>query len=249
MRRFRTPTAVLACVVLGGASLVGCATGAEPPSSSASSSTLGPEPTSSAPVAPPPSAAVPGEPFDIGPLAGAELGVIGVAHDEVLDVLAAPGEGQPVIATLGPQDDVVATGNHWLLEGVGIWNEVESGATTGWVDSRSLAWIGPTTDDTASVIARLGARPSAPTMLELGRAVAGAYGNAENDPPRVVLTVAPTEGDLGEVTYDVIGFHDDATVGARLHVFGTPDGGVFSLKSVEATELCGRGGSPTEPCP
>ncbi len=246
MRSVRTPRVLVACLALSVAGLAGCADGAEPAASPASTATSGAE--SSPPVDPASPTPVPGEPFDIGPAAGAVLAVVGVAHDAVLDVLAAPGEGQPVIATLGPLDDVVATGNHWLLEGVGIWNEIESGATTGWVDSSSLAWIGPTSDVTAAVITNLGTRPEAPTMLELGRVVADSFGPTEGDLPRVVLTVAPTEGDLGEVTYDVIGFQDDAVVGARLHVFGTPGAGMFSLKAVESTDLCGRGGSPTELC-
>ena len=60
---------------------------------------------------------------------------------------------------------------------------------------------------------------------------------------KIVLTVAPTVGDLGEVTYDVIGLADDALFGVRLHVFGQPtdSGEGFSLMSVEQTALCGRG--------
>jgi hypothetical protein len=44
------------------------------------------------------------------------------------------------------------------------------------------------------------------------------------------------------VTYDVVGLGDDAVFGFRLHIFGEPteNGEAFSLKSVEATSLCGR---------
>jgi len=50
-------------------------------------------------------------------------------------------------------------------------------------------------------------------------------------------------GDLGDTTYDVIGLGDDAQLGWRLHVFGTPSesGEGFFLKSIERTLLCGRG--------
>ena len=67
---------------------------------------------------------------------------------------------------------------------------------------------------------------------------------ASDEPPsRIVMSVGPTVGDLGEVTYDVVGIGDDAVRGFRLHVFGTPDEGGegFVLKSVEQTVLCGRG--------
>ena len=66
---------------------------------------------------------------------------------------------------------------------------------------------------------------------------------SEEPPSRIVMSVAPTVGDLGEVTYDVVGIGDDAVRGFRLHVFATPDEGGegFVLKSVEQTVLCGRG--------
>ncbi len=60
---------------------------------------------------------------------------------------------------------------------------------------------------------------------------------------RVVQSVAPTVGDLGEITYDVIGLGDDSVAGMRLHIFATPDdnGGTFSLTSIERTVFCSRG--------
>ena len=62
------------------------------------------------------------------------------------------------------------------------------------------------------------------------------------DPPSdIVIVVAPTVGDLGTVTYDVVGLGDDSVRGLRLLVFGEPVSDGFSLKSVERTLLCGRG--------
>lgn len=62
-------------------------------------------------------------------------------------------------------------------------------------------------------------------------------------PSRIVQSVAPTVGDLGEVTYDIIGLGDDSIAWYRLHVFGTPgDGGEsFVLASIERTTFCARG--------
>ncbi len=56
------------------------------------------------------------------------------------------------------------------------------------------------------------------------------------------MSVGPTVGDLGEVTYDLGGLGDDSVWGWRLHVFGAPDedGKGFSLKSVEGTIFCLR---------
>ncbi|HUL99472.1 MAG TPA: hypothetical protein VLU24_08665, partial [Mycobacterium sp.] len=70
---------------------------------------------------------------------------------------------------------------------------------------------------------------------------------AENPRSRATVTVAPTTvGDLGEVTYDVVGFPDDAIAGERLHILGTP-GDRFTLEKVEATSLCRRGVSGDSP--
>lgn len=63
------------------------------------------------------------------------------------------------------------------------------------------------------------------------------------DGPRLVQSVAAAVGDLGEITYDVVGLQDDSVSGYRLHVFGTtsPSGEGFILKSVEDTTFCSRG--------
>ncbi|HZK48399.1 MAG TPA: hypothetical protein VFD74_02205, partial [Thermoleophilia bacterium] len=124
-----------------------------------------------------------------------------------------------------------------------IWYEVQMGGITGWVSSAFVAYSGAVDDITAQVIQNLGGTaPSAETMVDLGLIVAEAM--ASDDPPsRIVVTVAPHVGDLGEITYDGIGLGDDALRGYRLHVFGQPDesGEGFSLKSVESTLLCARG--------
>lgn len=80
-------------------------------------------------------------------------------------------------------------------------------------------------------------------MLDLGEMVAAVFGSTDEGGSRIEMSVAPTVGDLGEVTFDVVGLADDAQLGWRLHIFGQPtEGGEgFSLMSVEATALCGRG--------
>ena len=78
--------------------------------------------------------------------------------------------------------------------------------------------------------------------VDLGTLVAETF--ASEDPASTIVQVtAPLVGDLGEITYDVIGLGDDAQVGWRVHVFGAEDEGAefFGLKSAEVTALCGRG--------
>lgn len=212
--------------------------------------TTGSQPTTTITAAPettstttePPTTTLPGDPIDIGPSAGDVLAVIGVAHDDVLNVRAAPGTDQAIVVELEPlADEVVAVGNSRSLPR-SIWFEVDVDGVTGWSSSSFLGYLGQTTDETASIIDLLGENPEAETMTDLGRVVAEAL--ASDEPPsRIVMTVSPTVGDLGEVTYDVVGLGDDALRGFRLHVFGTPSesGEGFVLRSVEQTLLCGRG--------
>jgi hypothetical protein len=185
---------------------------------------------------------LPGEPIDFGPQAGEEIAVVGVAHDDVLNVRAAPGTDADIVAELAPTETgITATGRARSLP-ESIWYEVDVDGVAGWASSAFVGYLGLTDDATADVIAALGETPGAETMLDLGLIVAEAM--ASDDPPsRIVMTVAPTVGDLGEVTYDVVGLADDALGGVRLHVFGDPaEGGEgFALSNVERTFICSRG--------
>ena len=185
---------------------------------------------------------LPGEPIDFGPTAGDEIAVVGVAHDDVLNVRAAPGTDSEVLAELAPTaTGLIATGRARSLP-ESIWFEVEVEGVTGWVSSAFVGYLGLTDDATAEVIEALGETPGAETMLDLGLIVAEVM-SSDEPPSRIVMSVAPVVGDLGEVTYDVVGLGDDALGGVRLHVFGDPaEGGeAFVLSNVERTFICSRG--------
>ncbi len=182
-----------------------------------------------------------GEPFDGFIFEGDELGVVGVDADDQLNVRAAPGTGADISATLDPTAmGIEATGDEWLLPG-SIWYEVRVDEAVGWVNSRFVAFIGGTDDFTAGYIDAHG-RTGAETMNDLGQIVAENL--ASEDPPsRITRSVAASVGDLGEVTYDVVGLGDDATAGFRLHIFATEDesGDGFTLRTIEGTFFCARG--------
>lgn len=181
-----------------------------------------------------------GESIDFGPREGDEPAVIGVAHDDVLNLRSGPGADQEIVAEIpNLYDGLVALGNTRDL-GDAFWIELEYEGTTGWVHYSFVGYLGVTDDQTASVISDLGESPVAGTMLDIGLIVAETF---TSDEPQsdVVLAVAPTVGDLGEVTYDVIGIGDDAVRGFRVHVFGQPEDETFGLMAVEVTTLCGRG--------
>lgn len=183
--------------------------------------------------------AMPGEPIDLGwPSAGDTLVVVGVRHDDVLNVRRLPGTDQPIVATLAPTGSVKATGQARSLP-TSIWFEVEAGGGKGWVSAAFVAYEGQTNDATAAIVAEIG-RPTAASMNALGRIVAE-HVAGDTESARIVLVRAGTSGDLGEVTYDVIGLEDDSVFGLRLHIFGEPVAGGYSLRTVEETVFCGRG--------
>ena len=210
------------------------------PSTSESTSTT--EPATTAPDVSTSPTTLPGEPFDLFADEGDVLGVVGVRYDDVLNIRRAPGTDQDVIATATPlADDLVATGRERMLPG-SIWYEVTTGdGVTGWASASFLAFLGRVDDATAEWQAdnTLG---EVETMVEMGEAVAATF--ASDEPPSaIVRSDAGGVGDLGDITYDVIGLGDDSVLGFRLHVFGTPSesGEGFVLKSIERTLLCQRG--------
>ncbi|HEU4750819.1 MAG TPA: SH3 domain-containing protein, partial [Acidimicrobiia bacterium] len=166
--------------------------------------------------------------------------VMGVAYDDTLNVRAAPGVNQPIVHELAPTaDDLIALGHTRRLPG-SFWHQIEVDNITGWVSAAFVGQPTPVEDVTTSVVQTMGGIPEAGTMLDLGDLIAGAL--AVTDPPsRITLTVAPTEGDLGEVTFDIVGLEDDAVSGFRIHIFGAPGGEGFYLDTVEARNFCSRG--------
>lgn len=185
-------------------------------------------------------AGLPGEPFDLFIDEGDSLGVAGVAYDDMLNVRSKPGTEYPIVAKVGPTAvGLIATGQERLLPG-SIWYEVTVEGTTGWVNSSFVGFVGGVDDSTAEFLSEF-ERPSAPTMEQLGQIVADLV--ASVDPPsRIVQSVESSVGDLGEVTYDVIGLGDDSLAGYRLHIFGVQEGSPdFLLTSIERTVFCSRG--------
>ena len=166
--------------------------------------------------------------------------VIGVRHDDVLNLRAGPGVAQPIRDEIPPTfDDLVAEGNTRELPS-SFWLEVEFEGTVGWVNMSYVGYQGDTSDDTSRIISELGERPTEASMTALGELIAEQYASDEPEPDIVQVTPVTT-GDLSEVTYDVIGLGDDAVRGVRLHVFAEEAGGEFSLRTLEVTLICGRG--------
>jgi hypothetical protein len=183
-----------------------------------------------------------GQPVELGPVEGDVLMVIGVRHDDTLNLRAGPGTNQPVRDEIPPTYmGLIAEGNTRQLPR-SFWIEVDFEGTTGWINVAFVGYEGDVTDRTAAVIAELGETPTAATMTGLGREVAEVFASDAPDPESDIVQVTPvSEGDLAEVTFDVVGFPDDSVRGVRVHVFAEPVAGGFALRSVEVTAICGRG--------
>ncbi len=183
---------------------------------------------------------LPGEVIEIYPYEGAALWVVGVAADDTLNVRVGPGTDFDVLVELDPlADGLVATGqNRSIDDGDAFWSEIEIDGQVGWVNRRFVSELTGTTDVTSQLPQGL----EGETMDDLADAVAEARAGVEEGPaPDVTVVDGPSTGDLGEITIDLIGYQDDAISGERLHIFGTPSGDGFVLKTVEATTMCTRG--------
>jgi hypothetical protein len=187
-----------------------------------------------------------GDPYDLwvpssdeGPI----VGVVGVRYDDILNLRSGPSVSFDVITTLEPtQTGIAGTGEGWQLPSGSVWWRIEANGVVGWANQQFLSRRGGVEDATSFVVDRLGEIPVAGTMLDLGLVVANAFADADIG-SNVVVSIAPTVSDLGEVTYDVVGLGDDSLGGFRLHIFGqpSPSGEDFTLMTVEATTLCQRG--------
>jgi hypothetical protein len=201
-------------------------------------------------------AQLPGVPFE-WPYTDGEVGVVGVEADDVLNVRAQPGVQSEIIDRLDPQRRGFSYTGRARRVGSSIWAEIDVDGELGWVNTRFARLIAGT-DDVTSQLGGAGSA-TAPTLPELAADVIDAYGLAEGyqitwgpdlDPTvpaeqqrRVVISDGPREGDLGEITVDVIDLFDDSVAAERLAIFANPDAGGYSLRTVERTLFCWRGGT------
>lgn len=187
-----------------------------------------------------PETSLPGEPVDFGPAADDRVMVIGVSHEDFLNMREQPGTSFDVIAEIPPgYRELVALGSTRDI-GSSFWVEVDYEGTTGWVHMGFVGLQGVTDDLTAYVVEQLGGRPTAESMAELGLIVSELL-SSEDPPSELVMVTPETIGDVAEVTYDVIGLGDDSVRGLRVHLFAEPFDGGFILRTVEVTNICDRG--------
>ncbi len=175
-----------------------------------------------------------------GPPSGTVWSVVGVAHDDTLNVRSQPGVDSPIVGVLEPTEDEVAADGDARLVGSTIWWSVAVDALEGWASSSYLAMPGSTSDVTSAVTeANEGERPSADSLDDLAAEVARLRGADE----MVVVVAASAGTTTGEVVIDLFMFGDDSVRGERILVAGQRSEGdtVWGLYTAEATTLCWRG--------
>ena len=192
-----------------------------------------------------PDESLPGTPAAFGPAEGTRLGVIGVNHDDWLNLREVP--NGTIVATLlirignsaseGPSllvQEPEAVGHVATLDIAGLiatgrtrdlatstWHEIHAGPVVGWASSNFLAPLATQAerDATQRVADAAGEVLETATLTELAGLVAAQFAST-SDPQSRVRTVAPPsvfEG-VAEVTIDVVGQPDDSVRGYRLAI-------------------------------
>lgn len=213
--------------------------GTLPAESTSSSTTTTTEAAATDPAADPDD--LPGEVLEMFPYEDANLAVVGVDRDDVLNLRVGPGVDYAVAAELSPiATGLIASGHNRMIGGA-IWVEVTVDGETGWVNNSFVLQFG-IVDDITSELSELGELPGGETMVDIAETV-GALRASDDVDSRIVVIEDPVVGDLGEIMIDVIGLADDAVGGERLHILATPlaGGEGFVVKSVESITLCSRG--------
>ncbi len=187
---------------------------------------------------------LPGVSFDFSPAEGSSVSVVGVAADDVLNVRRLPDATSEIVAELEPTGETVLTARKRDLT-TSIWYEVETASGVGWANAVYLAPTGGTRDATNEFTDLLGGLPTADSteaLIEQFQQLLVAFGEGQEGPPMTATVIdGPTEGDLDQVTIDLLGYADDSVRGDRLMVFIMNEGGTAAIKSIEATVICQRG--------
>ena len=186
-------------------------------------------PAPSTDVTPPES--MPGDVIEFGPREGDQIGVVGVAYDDTLNVRIAPGVEFGVIETLAPDANMTAGGENRLLTD-SFWVEIDSSSGKGWVNEAFVGFLGVTRDlDLSTVTVAPASSPE-----QFGFNLAETF--ASTDP---VSTIALVDIDDTVVTLDVLGLGDDALKGLRLTVSTTEIDEGFTVSGLTEQAICSRG--------
>lgn len=188
---------------------------------------------------------LPGQPFDIGPGEGQVMAVVGVRHDDVLNLRSRPDPEAAIVATAAPlagTPEIRSAGEGRLLD-PGAWWKLTVGGQEAWANLRFVAALGTSDDLLAELSGQLGSLEAA-TIDDLVAAIADARGS-EDPPSRTVEVAPPTPTSR---TFDLLDLGDDAIRGERIAITVDAGDGQVTLVAAERTLICSRGVSDDGLC-
>lgn len=137
-----------------------------------------------------------------------------------------------------------------------MWLFIDADGEQGWIAPDLIGFLGPVDDRISWFVSFYAGYRDELTIEELGETLATAHAASVQELSGNTLVPETRQVKVGvvdsvaEVTFDVIGSNDNASLGVRLHVSAdaSADQTSFTLRNVERTTICGRGLSASEDC-
>lgn len=158
--------------------------------------------------------------YDIGPVAGEVLDVVGVRYDDVLNIRDQANASSSIVATAAPfaANPQLISGGEGLLINGGAWWKLTVNGTPAWANASFLGQVSPNTED---LMPTLTTNMSSTTSADLNALIVDiAAALAAGPTPSVVLSTEPVGLDAigSEATIDVLGIGDDSVMGWRIRI-------------------------------
>ena len=194
---------------------------------------------------------LPGDPFDIGPVAGEEMSVVGVAHDDELNFRVAPDPGSEIVTSVTPlrgSELITSKGEGRLLD-PGAWWHVEVASEDAWANFAFLGALGPVSLKTDDVLGLVDADTETEfdSIEDFSEQLRAAQEELNGGPePTLTFVTSPVPGEEtdpegGETVIDILGYGDDALRGERFLIQYEWNGSGITVSAIEVNPICQRG--------
>ena len=193
-----------------------------------------------------------GTSFEIGPVDGEYMAVVGVAFDDKLNFRSGPDPSDSIVNSLAPLDFDLAliSQGEGLLFTNNAWWKVKVDGQDAYANFTYLGSLGVVQDQTTDIEAELGIENIQASPEKLVDAIAQV--SADSDASKTIISEAtalsPTSG---TISFDLLGYKDDALKGERFKVeyaISTTTPKEYTLSAVEVTAICSRGTAQDKKC-
>lgn len=201
--------------------LLSCGDDKNPPTTPPAEPSKAMRPPPVAPLKPAPANTImpAGKTFDYGPDKGQPLYVVGVEHNDQLNIRNTPDANANILIQVPPlAPPLYSLGQGWQLPSGAIWWQVESNdgqnSNLGWANLKYLAALGASIDITEKL------SEIKNTKIEnLANVIASTLTN--NKMANNIVVIEPAHGidaQGGAMQFDLLGFADDSVRGERIRV-------------------------------